>query len=168
MLYLMLAKTLKLNPPFEGVVEPPLPGTLTPVLGTSAVLAPIEWLREINASGIKPGELASVIDALAEEEALELMAVLHPEHTGVDNTLWYIPTKAHGPRIKVAIDPPRAKRRGGVEATVPFDAPSIGLSSERLEKQVRAFIELNRDALAAYWFDDRVDTKTFLDRVRPI
>jgi hypothetical protein len=147
--------------------------TASVLSGTGAFIAPITIWQTIAAeiAQVSPEaaeRLRQIGDALAEEEALELMTVLHPEHTGVENTLWYIPTKAHGPRIKIAIDPARAKRRGGVEATVPFDAPSIGLNSERLEKQVRAFIDLNRDALMAYWFDDRVDTKTFLDQIKPI
>ena len=51
----MLAKTPKLNPPHRGVIEAPQPGTLTALSSGTAVLAPIEWLLEINARGVQPG-----------------------------------------------------------------------------------------------------------------
>ena len=53
----MLAKTPKLNPPHQGVIEAPQPGTLTALSSGTAVLAPIEWLLEINTRGVQPGEL---------------------------------------------------------------------------------------------------------------
>jgi hypothetical protein len=102
------------------------------------------------------------------DQHLYATAILGPDDTGIDNTLWYIPI-SEDPRIKVAIDPPHAKRPGGVEATVPFDAPSIGPIPAVLEKQVRQFIELNREALLWYWqLGDDVTTKEFLARLRPI
>lgn len=153
---------------------PQTSNTASVLSGTGAFVAPISiWhtlATEIAQVSPEAAErLREIGEALAEEEARELTAVWHPETTGVDNTLWFIPTKTgHGPRIKVAIDPPRAKRRGGVEASVPFDAPAVGPIPERLEHQVRAFIEKNRQALEAFWFDERVDSKTLDDSIQPI
>jgi hypothetical protein len=64
-----------------------------------------------------------------------------------------VPTSQHGPRIKVAIDPPDSIRQGGVEATVLFaaDKPASDPIPPALERQVRAFIELNKPMLMDYW-----------------
>jgi hypothetical protein len=114
----------KFNPPID-LVEVPRPGTVTAVSSGTAIVAPIEWLQQINVSGLRPGELDGFLEALRRErEVEEAMAILDPDDTGISNTLWFVPAPEgqHGPRIKVAIDPPRAVRPGGVEATVPFDA----------------------------------------------
>src|SRR5258708_35400201 len=110
--------------------------TTTVVTGTGAVITPIATLRELSGD---PQGIAQFVDALEEQEHLYAMAILDSDDTGIKNTMWYIPVPEarHGPRIKVAIDPPHAKRPGGVEATVPFDAPSVGPIPVALEKQVR-------------------------------
>jgi len=97
------------------------------------------------------------------------MAVLDSDVTGIDNTLWFIPVPEgrHGPRIKVAIDPPRTMRQGGVTATVPSDAPTMGPISEALERQVRRFIALNTIALLDYW-KPAMSTNAFIARLHPI
>jgi hypothetical protein len=80
------------------------------------------------------------------------------------------PGGVDGPRIKVAIDPAKAIRDSGLTATVPFDASAVEQISPALEKQVRAFIELNRDVLMRYWRLDPsiTSTKKFAELLRPI
>jgi hypothetical protein len=97
------------------------------------------------------------------------MAILGTEVTGIENTLWFlpVPTGQHGPRIKVAIDPPHAIRQGGTD--VPFDEekPASGPISPALERQVRTFIEDNKAALLDYW-NLVITTDKFIARLRPI
>ena len=99
------------------------------------------------------------------------MAILDSAVTGIANTLRYIPVPEgqRGPRIKVAIDPPHAKRPGGREATVPFDEgkPASGRIQPVLERQVTAFMELNKAALLDYW-NLKITTDDFIAQLRPI
>src|SRR6266481_9978175 len=129
-------------------------GTATVVAGTGTFIAPISMLREIAGAPDAVQQLEDMVEALAEQEQLYAMAILGSAVTGIANTLWYIPVPEgqHGPRIKVAIDPPYAKRPG-TEATVPFDEgkPASGPITPALERQVRAFIALNKIALLDYW-----------------
>jgi len=171
-IYSIMPARLKTAAPIEGVtIEIPPLDMVARVSGTGGFVADIDLLRKFNVNGVEPGELTAVIDALEEQEHLYAMAILDSEDTGIKNTMWYIPVPEgrHGPRIKVAIDPPHAKRPGEVEATVPFDAPAIGPIPAALEQQVRAFIELNRDALLWYWkLGEDISTKKFLARLHPI
>jgi hypothetical protein len=146
-------------------------GTATVVAGTGAFVAPISVLREIAGAPDAIQQLEDMVEALAEQEQLYAMAILGSVVTGIANTLWYIPVPEgqHGPRIKVAIDPPHAKRPGGTEATVPFGEgkPASGAITPALERQVRAFIELNKAALLDYW-NLNTTTDEFVAQLRPI
>jgi len=150
-----------------GLIRQP-PGTLTIVTDAGTVMAPASWFYELAATPGAPDALRLAAEAIAEEEAADLMVSLSSSATGIDNTLWYTPTKAHGPRIKVAIEPAHAKRAGGVVASVPFDAKAVGQIAPALEDKVRQFIALNEQALIAYWFDDRVTTDQFVAALKPI
>jgi hypothetical protein len=146
-------------------------GTATVVTGTGAFVAPIAMLRGLVGAPDAVQQLEDIVEALAEQEQLYAMAILSTAVTGIANTLWYIPVPEgqHGPRIKVAIDPPHAKRPGGTEATVPFDEgkPASGSIPPTLERQVRGFIALNKTALLDYW-NLNVTTDEFVARLRPI
>ena len=146
-------------------------GTATLVSGTGTFIAPISMLREIAGAPDAVQQLEDIVEALAEQEQLYAMAILGAAVTGISNTLWYIPVPEgqHGPRIKVAIDPPYAKRPGGTEATVPFDEgkPASGPITPALERQVRAFIALNKIALLDYW-NLKTTTDEFVAQLRPI
>src|SRR5258707_5739232 len=98
-------------------------GTATVVAGTGAFVAPISVLREIAGAPDAVQQLEDIVEALAEQEQLYAMAILGAAVTRIANTLWYIPVPEgqHGPRIKVAIEPPYAKRSGGTQSTGPFD-----------------------------------------------
>jgi hypothetical protein len=80
-----------------------------------------------------------------------------------------VPTGQHDPTIEVAIDPPDAIRQGGVVATVPFaqDKSASGPISPALERQVRAFIELNKPLLMDYW-NLKISTNKFLSQLCPV
>jgi hypothetical protein len=160
---------LKMSPPIEGTIETPKLGTVSLVSGSGAFVTSIETLRELNEQGIEPGGLTSLIDALEEQEHLYAMAVLTTATTGIDNTVYMIPVPEgrHGPRLKVMLDPPRAKRRGGKEATVPFDSDTVPPVEAELEKQLRTFIELNRLVLLAYW-EGELATDEFIAQLRSI
>jgi len=146
-------------------------GTVTVVPGTGAFVAPISTLRRLAEAPDAAQQLEEIAEALAEREQLYAMAILGSAVTGIANTLWYIPVPdgQHGPRIKVAIDPPHAKRPGGAEATVPFDEaePMSGPIPPALERQVRAFIALNKPALLDYW-NLKTTTDEFVAQLRPI
>jgi hypothetical protein len=146
-------------------------GTVTVMPGTGAFVAPISMLRRLAEAPDAAQQLGDIAEALAEQEQLYAMAILGSAVTGIANTLWYIPVPEgrHGPRIKVAIDPPQAKRPGGIEATVPFDEgkPASGPILPALERQVRAFIALNKPALLDYW-SLKTTTDEFVTQLRPI
>lgn len=146
-------------------------GTVTVVPGTGAFVAPISLLRGLAEAPDAVQQLGDIADALAEQEQLYAMAILGSAVTGIANTLWYIPVPEgqHGPRIKVAIDPPHAKRPGGTEATVPFDEakPASGPIPPALEREVRTFIALNKPALLDYW-NLKTTTDEFVAQLRPI
>jgi hypothetical protein len=146
-------------------------GTATVVSGTGAFIAPISMLRGLVGAPDAIQQLEDIVEALAEQEQLYAMAILGSAVTGIANTLWYIPVPEgrHGPRIKVAIDPPHAKRPGGIEATVPFDEGKLasGPIPPALERRVKAFIELNKVALLDYWHLNTT-TDEFVAQLRPI
>jgi hypothetical protein len=99
------------------------------------------------------------------------MASLRTERTGVDNTVFVSPKgrAQHGPRIKIAVDPPKsfdptaktASMAINAEYTVEGDLPS------HIEKQAKRFIELNREALLLYW-SSAIDTDELLKRLKRI
>jgi len=95
----------KLNPPLGELITIPPPGTVTGVSSGAAALVPIEWLREINTKGVRPGELAVLLDEL-EDQAEEDKVSAWPDDTGLPSAIKIIPgNPAHGPRIKVALNP---------------------------------------------------------------
>jgi hypothetical protein len=70
----------------------------------------------------------------------------------------------HGKRVKVAIEPPDTlSPYGGTTASVAFTGEVVAgdIASSKLLRQVRQFIELNKDVLEDYWefrIDDRLLT----------
>jgi hypothetical protein len=73
--------------------------------------------------------------------------------TGITHTVFISPRgKAqHGPRIKVAINPPNSISPLGQVATVTFDCSVVGKIDPELAQQVIRFIEINRAVLLEYW-----------------
>jgi hypothetical protein len=150
---------------------PPQTGTATVVPG-SGVFFDYRALRELIGDPDRVGQLQAVLEALKEAEEYA-MAILDEDDTGIENTLWFVPVPGgqHGPRIEVAIDPPNAVRRGGAMATVPFDptrkAEGVFIAPA-LEKDVRDFIDQNREVLLRYWNMGYTSTKKFTADLRPL
>jgi hypothetical protein len=147
-------------------------GTATLVTGTGAFISQISTLQEIAGAPDVRERLEDFVEALLEEEYAFAMTVLDEDDTGIRNSLWFQPTPGirHGPRIKVMIDPMKAVRPGGKQATVPFapDKPAEGDISQALERQVRAFIELNREVLMKEWNREFESSKKFLAAIKPL
>jgi hypothetical protein len=139
-------------------------GTATIITGTNTFFASIATMKELARS---PADLQNFIAALEEREAEEDMVSAWPEDTGVDNAIKILPRMgaSHGPRIKVALDPP--DRPTGSLATVPFDSATVPEIPSRLERQVRAFIDLNREALVAF-YDGEISGIALARRLRKI
>jgi hypothetical protein len=159
----------------ELMAHPELAGetnSATVVTGTEAFVAPISLLRELAKAPDAGQRLADIADALIEEEYAFALTVLDEDDTGIRNSLWFQPAPGiqHGPRIKVMIDPAKAVRPGGEQATVPFDPDkqAEGDISHALERQVRAFIELNREALMKEWNREFDSSKKFLAAIKPL
>jgi hypothetical protein len=140
----------RVNPPVEGdTIEVPKLGTATPLSGTGAfvVTFTLDMLRS-------PEQLSEIIVALEEQGAEEDMVSAWPKDTGLDNAIKIIPgNPRHGPRIKVAIDPPDRFADTGLSATIPFGTDSISdpipqnVVPAKVAQQLRQFIELNREVL---------------------
>jgi hypothetical protein len=146
---------------------------LLPVSNGTAVVDVAQIVHQLHAAGLTTRVLADVADAAREEEYAYAMAILDPEDTGIEGHTFFFhpdPEGEHGARIKVNIDPAMATRPGGKQATVPFDPkkPAKGPIAESLEKQVRAFIELNREVLMRYWRLEYSSTKKFIADIRPL
>jgi hypothetical protein len=144
--------------------------TLVP--GMSLFVAPISLLQDLAKAPDAGQRLADFADALIEEEYAYAMTVLTERNTGIYNTLWFLPAPGiqHGPRVKVMIDPARTSRPGGKQAAVPFDRskPAEGDISPALERDVRDWIDLNRDALMKAWNLEYEGTSDFLDALKPL
>ncbi len=124
---------------------------------------PIEWLREINISGVRPGELTPLINELQAQAEEEDMVSAWPKDTGLPHAIKIFSGNAsHGPRIKVALNPPDHFTSSGDwawilfgEAVGSFEPSHPGrafgpLPSDALLHQLQEFIELNRAALFAF------------------
>jgi hypothetical protein len=125
----------------------------TVVASTGSVVTSIAMFKEFVE---KPGALAEFVEALIEQEAEEDMVSAWPKDTGLDNAIKIIPgNQRHGPRIKVAIDPPNRFVEGGLAASIPFGEDEIrapipaDVVPRKVELQLRRFIELNRAVLLA-------------------
>jgi hypothetical protein len=92
-------------------------------------------------------------DASDEPDDLQETLSFRKDVTGVDNTIFISPrdNAAHGPRVKVAVDPPDSLDPRGRIATITFDGAVIGAINPELARQVDRFIQLNREVLLAYW-----------------
>jgi hypothetical protein len=148
-------------------------GTATVVPGTGAFFAQISTLQEIAAAPDAVQRLEAMVEALLEKEFEYAMTILDSDDTGIaTNNLWFqpVPGIQHGPRIKVMLDPAFAVRPGGKQATVPFDPEKSaeGDIPPALEREVRAFIDLNRPALLKYWNLEYPSTKKFLAELKPL
>jgi hypothetical protein len=166
-----MSKLLKLNPPID-LAEIPRPGTVTAVSSGNAAVVPIEWLREVNAHGIQPGEIESLLDELAEVELLEEMVSFRKNVTGVANTVFISPKgqTRHAARIKVAIEPPDSLNPNAGTASIAVHDGSITAGSDvppALLRELQRFIDANRDALLDYW-EYRIDTDELRQRLRKV
>ncbi len=167
-----MSEALKLNPPID-LAEIPRPGTVTAVSSGTAAVVPVDWLEQINANGVRPGELGSLLDAIArfaEEEIAAEMVSYRKNVTGLDNTVFIsVKFPRHAPRIEVAIDPPTHIDPVGNNASVAIDDGRVvagHLSAHELT-QVRRFVDINREVLLDYW-EKRIDTDELRQRLRKI
>jgi hypothetical protein len=121
--------------------------------------------------GLQTVETVFDRDELAERELLQEMVSVTKAETGVDNTIWISPkgNTRHAPRIKLAIDPPDSFDPRGETASIMIDDGKVvaGEVPSKLRKQVRKFLDLNRDVLLEYW-DYRIGTKQLFERLRSI
>jgi hypothetical protein len=111
---------------------------------------------------------------LAERELIGDMVSYRKRTTGVDNTV-FISQKGfakHGPRIKIAIEPPDSINVTSKTASVSInsgkviagDAAEVSLA---LSKQVEKFIELNRAVLLDYW-NAKISTEELQERLKAV
>jgi hypothetical protein len=136
-------------------------GTATLLVGTPDVAVPVAKILEFARWPGAPAELKElaegILDELEAEEELEDMVSARSEDTGLPNAIKIIPGNLrHGPRIKVAIDPPDRFSDRGVSVYVSFgEAPgsfgkASGVLPDALLRQVCEFIEMNRADLFAF------------------
>jgi hypothetical protein len=102
-------------------------------------------------------------------DEFEELVSYRKDTTGVDNTLFISPrgNARHGPRVKIAINPPDTLDPRGTIATITFAGEVIGEIDPLLLQQVQHFIEINRAVLLDYWFY-RIDTKQLQQRLQSI
>jgi len=148
-------------------------GPVTEVSSAAFTAAPQRYLQELaQGTTLQVPELGLVIVpfALPEDEELEEMVSYGKNVTGIDNTIFISPkgNARHGPRVKVAIDPPNSVSPHGKNASVSFDGAIAGEPMpRRLYDQVMRFIEINRDTLMDYW-DYKILTDELQSRLRPV
>ena len=110
-------------------------------------------------------------DELAERELLQEMTSFTQKETGIRNHIFVSPkgNTRHAPRIKVAIDPPDSFDPRGETASVMIDGGkvAVGKLPAKLLRQVKRFIDLNRDVLLDYW-EYRIGTAELVERLRSI
>ena len=90
--------------------------------------------------------------------------------TGINHTIFisaHAGNAAHGPRVKVAIDPPDSLDPRGNIATVTLDGAVIGEIDPQLLRQVLRFMQTNRQVLLDYWLY-RIDTDQLRQRLQSI
>ena len=111
---------------------------------------PSEALQRLR----EAGEITELVDALAEEELEQEMVNYGRNITGIANIVFISPKgrTRHGPRIKIAINPPDSFAPHAEVAAVTFDGEVVdGAVPPALLRQVRQFLALNRETLLAYW-----------------
>ena len=111
-------------------------------------------------------------DELAEKELVEEMVSYRKDVTGIDHTVFISPKghTRHGPRVKLAIDPPDTVDPRSKTASIAIKHPAIVAGEDvpaPLLDQVRRFIDLNRVTLLDYW-EYRIDTEQLRRRLNPI
>lgn len=104
------------------------------------------------------------------QELIADMVSIRKNTTGLDNTIFIsVKFPRHAPRIKVAIDPPTHINPFGSNASVAISNGRVvaGDLSPRVRDDVRAFIEINRQALLDYW-EMRIATAELIQQLKPI
>lgn len=103
-------------------------------------------------------------------DELEEMGSYPQSVTGVTHTV-FISSKGHakhGPRIKVAIDPPNRIDPRSKVATINFHGLLVtGKLDPPLLNQARRFIDLNRTTLLNYW-NYKIDTEELRHQLKAI
>jgi hypothetical protein len=131
--------------------------------------ARITLMLDAATNGVQP--VVGISDELAERELLEEMVSYRKNVTGVDNTVFISPKGAtqHGPRIKLAIDPPDSINPQRKTASVAIDDGEVvaGEVSAELLKKVQEFVRINRDVLIEYW-NYQIDTGELRERLKSI
>ncbi len=127
----------------------------------------VRQLRQADPAG-NGDPIAGLVEAFAEEELAEEMVSYRKNVTGVDNTVFISPKgrTQHGPRIKVAINPPDSVNPHTETAVVTLDGSVVvGQIEADLLRQVREFLAINREAVLAYW-NYEIDTDQLRQRLR--
>ena len=106
---------------------------------------------------------------MIDQDELEQMVSYRGNITGIAHTIFISPRGniRHGPRVKVAINPRDSVAPRGIIATVTFEGKAIGPIDPQLLRQVRRFIELNRDVLLDYW-NEKIYTDELQARIIPL
>ena len=110
----------------------------------------------------------STFDAPA-VDVFEEMVSYRANVTGIGHTIFISPrgNAAHGPRVKVAIDPPDSLDPRGTIATITLGGAVIGTIDPQLARQVQQFIDVNRAVLLDYW-NYKIDTDQLRQRLQSI
>jgi hypothetical protein len=124
---------------------------------------------------LEPGEaLVDISDELAERELAGDMVNYKKKTTGVDNTV-FISQKGytrHGPRIKIAIEPPDSISVTSKTVSVAIDTGKVVAGNKEkvsaaLQKQVLKFVVLNRDVLLDYW-NAKISTEELQEKLKAV
>jgi len=111
-----------------------------------------------------------MMSVVIDDTDLQEMVSYRKNVTGVDHTVFISQNgnARHGPRIKVAIDPPDSVDPRSITASIGFDGNvAAGDIEPELLQQARRFLEQNRQVLLDYW-EYRIDTDELRRRLKPI
>lgn len=127
------------------------------------------FLKFWNDPGMTTGELRKIMYKIDDDEMFR-MAHFSPEDTGIPVVIWVEESgdvKDRYPRMTVMTHPGKMNYEEAVLVTVKDPPRVIGVLKPSIKKKVVEFINLNRDALMAYW-NQKLSTMQFIRRLRKV
>jgi hypothetical protein len=141
------------NKPMPTILDAELVRQIMPQNATAIVRCGDEF---IAIRSDEPLDLQAALDEIAERNLTQEMVNKTTKWTGIHNTIFVSPKGQvrHDARIKVAIDPPVTYSPHGKTCSVSVETGDYVIGERmdsKLARQVKRFVELNRETLLDFW-----------------